>query len=79
MASIDSWGRAPGLRWPLAASLSGNMRKLVFMTICATRGASACSACPVMPRRVAMRTGRVMQACATISAACSGLSAGTLL
>jgi hypothetical protein len=56
----------------LAADESGNMRKLVFITICATRGNSACSTWPVMPRRVAMRTGLKMQAWAIMSAASSG-------
>jgi hypothetical protein len=56
----------------LGGALSGNMRKLVFITICATRGASACSTSPVMPSRVAMRTGLKMQACAIMSAASSG-------
>ena len=55
------------------------MRKVVFMAICATRGKTACSSCPVMPRRVAMRTGLKMQACAIMSAASSGDSVGTLL
>ena len=40
-----------------AASESGNMRKVVFMVICAMRGTSACSNSPKMPSRVAMRTG----------------------
>lgn len=77
MASGD---RPPLLPFsPLAASLSGNMRKVVFMTICATRGATACRIWPVMPRRVAMRTGLLMQACAIMSPASSGDSVGTLL
>ena len=48
--------------------------KLVFMTICVTRGAMACSTSPKMPRRVATRTGLKMQACAIMSAASSGAS-----
>ena len=32
------------------------MRKLVFITICATRGTNACRTSPKMPMRVAMRT-----------------------
>ena len=76
-ASGESWGLAPFS--PLAADESGNMRKVVFMPICATRGTSACSTWPKMPSRVAMRTGLLMQACATMSAASSGLSVGTFL
>lgn len=64
---------------PCAAELSGNIRNAVFMTICATRGIKECSNSPLTPKRVAMRTGLAMQAYATISAASSGLSVGTLL
>jgi dTDP-4-dehydrorhamnose 3,5-epimerase len=53
------------------------MRKLVFVAIRATRGSSACRISPVMPRRVATRTGLKMQACAIMSAGSSGASVGT--
>jgi NAD(P)-dependent dehydrogenase (short-subunit alcohol dehydrogenase family) len=49
-AALDAWTRC-------AASESGNMRKVVFITICAMRGANACSTWPKTPRRVAIRTG----------------------
>src|SRR5205814_441220 len=77
IASGDSTGLA--LLSPFAAALSGNMRKVVFITICATRGSSACSTSPDTPSRVAMRTGLATQACAIMSAASSGARVGTLL
>jgi len=76
-ASGDSLGLS--VLAPLAADESGNILKLVFMAICATRGSAACKIWPVSPKRVAMRTGLKMQAWAIMSAASSGLRVGTLL
>jgi hypothetical protein len=73
----DSCGLAPLA--PLAARCRGTCGSWCSCTICATRGTSACSTWPVMPSRVAMRTGLKMQACAIMSAASSGASVGTLL
>ena len=42
---------------PLAAELSGNILKVVFIMICVTRGATACSKATVVPSRVATRVG----------------------
>ena len=76
MASADGWYFLS--LSPLAAALSGNMRKVEFMTIWATRGTSACISSPVIPNLVAIRTGFSTQASAIMFAASSGESTGTL-
>jgi hypothetical protein len=74
-ASADSCGLAAFS--PLAAGESKNMRKLVFITICATCGTIACNTCPVAPSQVAGRVNSTIQACAIVSAASPGPSVGT--
>ena len=58
-ASGDSVGLASFS--PLAAALSGNMRKVVFMTICVIRGAATCRISPKMPS-VCRHTHRLVDA-----------------
>jgi hypothetical protein len=64
---------------PCAASLSGNMRKLVFMTICADARHQRMQHLAVMPSRVAMRTGLLDAGLGDHVGGLFGASVGTLL